>query len=249
MYVFLLILTFLGCGNSSSSTDPSMNEMPLNEAGNDYTNAYDVLDSAAKSDGFDTDNPSKYSDVFENWLNFPLIYINIYQDMLDNATFNPTDSRWEAEIDNPFGNDPQKVTVYGKYKGEVFRVAGPGDPQNMGLFIYPDGGISLYTEIDSFYIKMEIYREDGYYYGFLRFNEGLISKILKFKFEDQTPCEDFKMYYGDYEGGSSIGEYELIRNRSGSAEDWYTDETNLDKTFSIIWDGTNFNYYFHINIT
>ncbi|TYB30472.1 MAG: hypothetical protein FXF47_09110 [Candidatus Mcinerneyibacterium aminivorans] len=246
--VVFLGLSFVGCGSDSSSTGFNETTMPENETGTDFTYAVGDLDTAAVDNNFDQDQTSLYNELFEEWFAFPGMFFSIYEDIKNNATYNSSENRWEAEINDPFGGSSETVTVYGEYtENNSFWIHGPGDSPGEGMYIYPDGGITIYIEMDiSMYIKVEIYKYEGYYYGFLRFNDLEADPdqalILKFKFEDQTPCEDFRLYFGRYNGSFSVSDYVYIRDRQISAETWYTDESNITRYFSISWDGSTFNF-------
>ncbi len=237
-----LILFFYGCG-SSSSTGPEEILLPDNPAGNDYITVFDTLDTAAVNSDFDDNYPDTYSDIFENWLNYPKIFSLIYDAMKDDVTYNSTEDRWEAEVDDP--ENPTDIIIYGEFIGDIFRVYGPGFESDKGLFIYPDGGIYIFMIAGTDDIKLEIYKESGYYYGFARLNKGNDPYIVKFKYEDKTLCEDFQLYIGIYGGSSTVENYQLIRDRPCSAEDWFIDESNLLKIFEMSWDGSVFDYEFY----
>ncbi len=248
LLIFFLVLGFIGC-SSESSTGINENIMPDNETGADYTQAVDDFDTAAVNNNFDQNQSSLYNELFGNWLSFPGIFFGIYEEIKNTATYNRSENRWEALIENPFGNDPADITIYGEYTDDnAFWIHSADDPQGTGMYIYPDGGITIYLEVDnSQYVKAEIYKgDDGYYYGFLRFNDVEAEPdqplILKFKFENQSPCEDFRLYLGKYNGSSTVGDYVYIRDRQVDPDTWYTDSSLITRYFTITWDGTNFNF-------
>ncbi len=245
--VVFLVLGFWGCGSdSSSATGPDTSTMPDIATDTDYINTFDTVDTAATNSSFDEDYPDTYNMFFgasDALLYMPIIFFDIYEDMKNADNYNTSENRWEVEVPNPFGNDPATVTLYGEYEGDVFRVHATDDPEENGFFVYPDGGVSVYLTLgtDNNYFKMEIYRESGYYYGFIRFNpDSTTAALIKFKFEDQTPCEDFQLYGGEYSGSTTVSDYELIRNRQVSPSVWYDDDSKVTVYFQMSWNGTEF---------
>ena len=238
-----LVFAFIGCGSDSSTG--SSNTLPNNATGTDYTSAYDDFNTAALVNDFDTTNEMDYTYLFQNWLYNPLTFFELYEDFKITATYNSDENRWEATIPNPFGSDPANITLYGEYEGDVLRIHSTDDLAGEGFYIYPDGGIKIYLDPNG-YIKFELYKENNYYYGFLRFNfNSNINNpyVIKFKFEDASPCTYFDLYFFKYSGSTTVGDYPLIRDYSGSAEDWYTDRTNVATLwFEINWDAPTFTY-------
>jgi hypothetical protein len=239
-----LIFSFLGCGSDSSTGSSST--LPTNTTGTDYTGAYDDFHNAALDNDFDTNHSTDYSWLFQNWLYNPIAFFEVYEDFKDNATYNPSESRWETTISNPFGSDPATVTIYAEYvEGNILRLHSTDDPAGQGLYIYPDEGIKIYLEPDG-YIKFELYKENNYYYGFLRFNlnnDTSYPYIIKFKYEDASPCTYFDLYFFRYSGSTAVGDYPSIRVYSGTAEEWYTDRSNVATLwYEINWDDPTFTY-------
>ncbi len=241
----IFVFAFLGCGNDSS-TDSSSNILPEISGGIDYTSAYDDFHNVALDNDFDTNYNTNYTYLFQNWLYNPLMFFEVYEDFKDMAIYNSSESRWEATVTNPFGNDPASITLYGEYEGDILRIYSTDELAGEGLYIYPDGGIKIYMNPDS-YIKFEIYKGNNYYYGFIRFNFGENPSnppyVIKFKFAKGSPCTYFDLYFFEYSGSTNVGDYPLIRDYSGSAEDWYADRTNVNNLwFEINWDDPTFTF-------
>ncbi|TYB32074.1 MAG: hypothetical protein FXF47_00900 [Candidatus Mcinerneyibacterium aminivorans] len=263
--VLSIILFVFGC----SSTSNTGNNPPEAELLSTMNSAFDDLGTAASQSDFSTD--IYYEDIFDLQVGMlPGLqnYLNIYNEFAANAEYNSTENRWEATVTDPL-NLQNTITLYGENIEEGFWIHSPDDPSGVGVILYPEeNSVTIYiqgtpSETDP-HIKAELYSSNGYFYGFLLIQPSDYSAyMVKFKFEDAIPTTDFHLEYGSYLTESyqlvgkmssksvdtpqvvppfDIAEYDFIRNRTITAEDWFSSLAELRSYITITYTDTSFDY-------
>jgi len=261
IFIFsIFLIFFVGCSSTSSTNNPPTADFFYN-----LNSAFDNLSSAAASDP-NLPSESFYDDIFNSPGGMLPDYqttLAIYQYFCQFADYNNSEDRWEATINDPFHSG--FITLYGEYECNFFWVHLPGAPVDNGVFYYPeDGSLRIYlpgdpTDPSDYTIKAELYKYNGYYYGFLMMQPGDTSvEFIKFKYEDLNPCTLFEVYYGWYYPPITLSkqnidpksvmiiditEYTYIRFRTESAESWFTDTSDMSITTKITNDNGVLDYW------
>ena len=261
IFIFsIFLIFFVGCSSTSSTNNPPTADFFYN-----LNSAFDNLSSAAASDP-NLPSESFYDDIFNSPGGMLPDYqttLAIYQYFCQFADYNNSEDRWEATINDPFHSG--FITLYGEYECNFFWVHLPGAPVDNGVFYYPeDGSLRIYlpgdpTDPSDYTIKAELYKYNGYYYGFLMMQPGDSSvEFIKFKYEDSNPCTLFEVYYGWYNPTTpllrqntdpkfvadiDISEYIYIRFRTENAETWFNDTSDIYITTKITLNNGVLDYW------